>query len=388
VKSRLHALLVSAMVSGLAACSAFPTSGPQGDLVRLEGNVSSPAPTALSYEFVTINADNIGPLSVTRLGTLSGTFSDRRAKPLLLLGVGDVMGVSIFEAAPGGLFTPSQTSGARPGNFVDLPQQAVDQDGNISIPYAGLIRAAGKTIPQVQFAIQERLKNRAIEPQAVVSLVTQHATVASVLGEVNTPGTLALSYSGERILEVIARAGGPKFPMNEIYVTLTRDGKKARVLLANIVHDPKQDIFVRPFDTIYLDHEILRFAAVGATFLNGLYNFDNDHISLSEAIAKTEGLLDTQADATSVFVFRLENAEFLQKIGVDTTKYTSETVPTVYGVNLRDPSGYLLANSFQLRQSDTVFVGNALSVEYSKILNVVNNTATTARNVNQGWRGR
>jgi polysaccharide export outer membrane protein len=49
-----------------------------------------------------------------------------------------VVSVTIFEAEAGGLFVPSE-AGARPGNFVTLPEQIVDSNGNITVPYAGTI---------------------------------------------------------------------------------------------------------------------------------------------------------------------------------------------------------------------------------------------------------
>jgi polysaccharide export outer membrane protein len=68
-----------------------------------------------------------------------------------------VVSVTIFEAAAGGLFVPSEAS-ARPGNFVTLPNQIVDSKGNITVPYAGAIRAAGRTPSEVQQAIIEALR--------------------------------------------------------------------------------------------------------------------------------------------------------------------------------------------------------------------------------------
>jgi protein involved in polysaccharide export with SLBB domain len=67
-----------------------------------------------------------------------------RPPPLITLGIGDVVSVTIFEREPGGLFVPSEP-GARPGNFVTLPDQVVDNNGNITVPYAGTVRALGRT---------------------------------------------------------------------------------------------------------------------------------------------------------------------------------------------------------------------------------------------------
>ena len=57
------------------------------------------------------------------------------------------------------------------GLFVTIPNEAVDIHGNISIPYAGSVRARGRTQIEVQDAIVAALNNRAIEPQVVVSTV-------------------------------------------------------------------------------------------------------------------------------------------------------------------------------------------------------------------------
>ncbi len=145
-----------------------------------------------------VTADTVGFLSEPNIVSFKGMFPDKRPKPVHVIGVGDVLNVSIFEAAPGGLFTPGTSAGARPGNFVDLPPQAVDQKGAIYIPYAGEIPAAGRTIPDISQAIIARLRNRAIEPQVVVSLNQQHSSIVSVLGAVNAPGVLALNSVGER----------------------------------------------------------------------------------------------------------------------------------------------------------------------------------------------
>ena len=122
-------------------------------------------------------------------------------------GVGDVVSVTIFEAAAGGLFIPAE-AGVRPGNFITLPNQEVDNNGNISVPYAGNIRAKGRTPVEVQQAIVDALKNRAIEPQAVVSLATQRTSLVTVLGDVLRPGVLTAVPAGERILDFDRSGGG------------------------------------------------------------------------------------------------------------------------------------------------------------------------------------
>ena len=380
--SPLLAVVVAAV---LPACSLLPGTGPKGDAVENNATAGVRSSAALSYALVDVSADTIGFLSQPNLVTFQGEFPDKRAKPNQVVGVGDVLNISIFEAAPGGLFTPGQAAGARPGNFVDLPAQAVDQKGSIYVPYAGEIPAAARTIPDIQQAIVARLRNRAIEPQVVVSLNQQHSSVVSVLGDVNTPGVLALNSVGERLLALIARAGGPKFEAIESYVTLQRDGKRVKVLLSRVVHDPRENIFIRPNDVIFLTRESPTFTALGALNqnvfgFNSEIPFDVETLTLAQAMGKAGGLNDNQSDPSELYVYRYEDRRFLEKLGVDTTKFTLDRVPTIYHINLRDPAGMLLASAFQMKIKDVMYVANAKVVDYYKLLLLINNTTATVSN--------
>ena len=378
-------LLAIVAVALLPACSLLPGTGPKSDAVQNNATAGVRSSAALSYALVDVSADTIGFLSQPNLITFQGEFPDKRAKPNQVVGVGDVLNISIFEAAPGGLFTPGQAAGARPGNFVDLPPQAVDQKGSIYVPYAGEIPAAARTIPDIQQAIVARLRNRAIEPQVVVSLNQQHSSVVSVLGDVNTPGVLALNSVGERLMALIARAGGPKYEAIESYVTLQRDGKRVKVLLSRVVHDPRENIFIRPNDVIFLTRESPTFTALGALNqnvfgFNSEIPFDVETLTLAQAMGKAGGLNDNQSDPSELYVYRYEDRRFLEKMGVDTTKFTLDRVPTIYHVNLRDPAGLLLASAFQMKIKDVMYVANAKVVDYYKLLLLINNTAATTSN--------
>jgi polysaccharide biosynthesis/export protein len=378
-------LLAGAVAVLLPACSELPGTGPKSMAVHSFSAAGLKSDAALPYALVDVSADSIGFLSQPNLISFQGAFPDKRPKPEQVAGVGDVLNISIFEAAPGGLFTPATAAGARPGNFVDLPPQAVDQKGSIYVPYAGEIPAAARTLPDIQQAIVARLRNRAIEPQVVVSLNQQHSSVVSVLGDVNTPGVLALNSVGERLLALIARAGGPKFEAIESYVTLQRDGRQVRVLLSRVVHDPRENIFIRPNDVIFITHEAPTFTALGALNqnvfgFNSEIAFDVETLTLAQAIGKAGGLNDNQSDPAEVFVYRYEDRPLLQKMGVETKKFTYDRIPTIYHINLRDPSGMLLAAGFQMRTKDVMYVANARVVDYYKLLNLINNTANTASN--------
>jgi polysaccharide biosynthesis/export protein len=385
LRPRRAPLLILALSVLLSACSLLPATGPTSDAVNDNATASVRSNSALPYALVDISPETIGFLSQPNLITFQGAFSDKRPKPVQVAGIGDVLNVSIFEAAPGGLFTPPTTAGARPGNFVDLPAQAVDQSGNIRVPYAGDVPAANRTLPQIEQEIVSRLHSRALEPQVVVSMNQQHSSVVSVLGDVNAPGVLSLNSVGERLLAMIARAGGPKFEAIESYVTLQRDGRRVRVLLSRVVQDPSENIFIRPNDVIFITRESPTFTALGALNqnvfgFNSEISFETETLTLAQAIGKAGGLNDQQSDAAEVFVYRHEDRPFLQKLGIDTKRFIYDRIPTIYHLNFRDPSGMLLASGFQIRSKDVMYVANAKVVEYYKLLTLINNTAATTSN--------
>ena len=116
-------------------------------------------PMSLNYAVVKLTPKIIGVLS-KNLPRLASFVSNQRPRDITF-GVGDILAVTIFEAASGGLFIPAEGA-VRPGNFVAIPNQAVDIHGNISVPYAGSIRARGRTQVEVQDAIVTALKNREV----------------------------------------------------------------------------------------------------------------------------------------------------------------------------------------------------------------------------------
>lgn len=343
----------------------MPVAGPESWDVR--GHVQDS--DSIPYALVKVNPDVMAVLATAAPG-FSGMFTDRRPPQQIKFGIGDVVSVTVFEAAAGGLFIPSE-AGVRPGNFVQLPNQAVDSTGNLTVPYAGAVRAVDRTPAEVQQSIVNALRNRAIEPQVVVALVEQRTSLISVLGEVNNPARFAASAAGEKILDEITRAGGPKGQGFDTWVMLEREGKRATVPFGALVYDPKNNIFARPNDTIYVYREPQTFVAFGASGQQGQFNFDAWRISLAEAVAKAGGLNDTLADPASVFVYRGETRAVAERLGIDVTKYAAPVIPVVYNINFRDPAGYFFATKFQMRNKDVVFASNATAVEHAKVMNYI-----------------
>ncbi|MCK1368286.1 polysaccharide biosynthesis/export family protein [Bradyrhizobium sp. 62] len=350
----------------LAGCSAMPSTGPSSGDVK---SANSKDADSLPYALVRLTPEAIGVLSQAT-PRLMFSNTGRRAPREIKFGVGDVVSVTIFEAAAGGLFIPRE-AGVRPGNFISLPNQTVDSAGNITVPFAGAIPAKNRTPGEVQQTIVDRLKNRAIEPQAVVSLIDQRTSLVSVFGEVNNPSRFPLNAAGDRILDAITRAGGPKGQGFDTWVMLERGGNRMTVPFGSLVYEPANNGYVDANDTIYVYREPQTFVAFGASGQQGQFNFEAWRISLAEALAKAGGLNDSLADPASVFVYRGESRDVAEKLGIDVSRFSTPLVPVVYVVNLRDPATYFLATKMQIRNKDVLYASNATAVETAKILQFI-----------------
>ena len=370
------------LTAALGGCGWMSVNGPAASDI-LAGQRD---PVSLNYAVVKVTPKVI-EVQAKNLPRLSGAFKDNRRPRDITFGIGDILGVTVFEAASGGLFIPAE-GGVRPGNFVTIPNQAVDIHGNISIPYAGSIRALGRTQVDVQNAIVAALKNRAIEPQVVVSMVEQKTSMITILGE-GRSSRIPATASPERLLDVIARAGFSAVTVGGVgtlggagagsWVILERNGRRAIAPFGALIYESANNVFAHPNDTIYLYFEPQTFLAFGAVGTQQQIPFGTWRLSLAEAISRAGGLVDVQADPAAVFLYRGEARDVAEAMGIDVRPYEGPLIPVIYTINLRDPAGYFLASSFEMRNKDILYASNSFSVESTKFMTYLNTINTTVQ---------
>jgi polysaccharide export outer membrane protein len=277
--------------------------------------------------------------------------------------------------------TPNpQQSGSFSGPTTVIPPQVIEADGTIMLPFVGRIKAAGKSPGRLGIEIQKELEGKAIEPQVVVTLSSSAANVATVGGDVGAPRSVPLSLRGERLLDVIAAAGGTKHEAYDEYVSVVRSGHVQTVLLQTIVINSAENIVVRPNDQIYVTYYPRTFAVLGAASKVSQYTFDTAKVTLAEAVARAGGPIDLTGDPAGIYLFRYEPAFIAEKVlGKDialTAMGSAEGrpgkeqgfVPILYRVDLRTAGGYFLAQDLNMRDKDVVLVTNAEGTQLTKML--------------------
>lgn len=304
-----------------------------------------------------------------------------------VIGAGDVIEVTVWEAPPsmlfGGEIVDPRSRILTTTTATTFPEQMVSSKGMINIPFAGQVAAAGKSLEQIEAQIAKGLKGRANQPQVLVRLIRNNTANVTVIGEVTTSMRVPLTASGERLLDALATAGGVREPVGKMSLQLTRGDQMRALPLDMIIRDPRQNIVLQPGDVVTALFQPFSFTALGAAAKNGEINFETQGISLAQALGRVGGLDDTRADARAVFIFRLEDTGTIGSAAPPAAP--DSKVPVIYQLNLKDPASFFVAQSFPVNNEDVLYISNAPVADLQKLLNIA--TSLTYPFVNSGSIG-
>ncbi len=360
-------VLASVIVAG---CSALPTAGPTASDVKsqeVKDNLTR-------FDLVNINDNVVAALLALPAESFHVRFKKYGRPPQPKIGIGDGVVISIWEAAGGGLFGTSPTDHVSAGSrSVTIPEQAVGRDGGVSVPFADRVPAAGRLPTEVQKTIEQRLAEKAIEPQVIVTVNKSLSNSVTVAGEVVSGARVPLSLKGDRLLDLIAAAGGARAPVYETFVRLSRDGVTATIPMEALVSDPAENIYAYPGDVLTLVRLPQSFTAFGATGSNTQVNFTAERMTLVEALAKAGGLQDQRSDPAGIFLFRFEPPGIVNALGRPQLQTGPDgSSPVVYQLDLSDAKSYFLAQRFAMHDKDIIYVANADLNELQKFFSLLN----------------
>ncbi len=380
--ARRRVLLAALPLALLASCNTLPDSGPVEQ--KILESARTPQANPLGFQIVPLSpavVDAVAAGAPLPLSSLDGGLGDRVQNDRI--GPGDVLQVSIFELGSGlfaggggglaaGAANPL-TGGPGPSTSVtseNLPPIAVDAGGTVDVPYVGRIRASGRTTTELAGAIQAGLKGQSQNPQVLVRISTDIANAVVVGGDIRKPGREPLTLAHERLLDMIAIAGGPTHPPEDVTVQLSRGGRSARIPLETLQDSPDQNIALIPGDRIQVSYHPRTFTVFGATAKVSEAPFNAPQLSLAEALARIGGPLDERADPNAVFLFRFENPQVAAGLGVPVRR-GARAAPVVYQLDMMNPTSYFLAQRFAMKDKDLVYIANAKTNKFYKFFNLI-----------------
>lgn len=366
----------------LAACAISPSSGPSSRSIDGANQAHHIPGADIQMIDVTdevarnILANSRQPLFSEELG---------ESRPIgSVIGKGDVLDIEVWEAPPAALFGsangPAQLiasgSTARGTSF---PEQMVDSEGRVTIPFAGRILADGRTPQEIARDITSRLIGKAHQPQVIVRLAKNATANVTVVGDVASNARVPLTSRGERILDILAAVGGAKQPVDKTTIQISRGQTNVAMPMEAVVRNPSQNVRLQPDDVMTVLYQPFSFTALGAIGRNAEIPFEATGLTLAQALGRISGLQDTRADVKGVFIFRMEDPKMLDPSRRAEAKVTPDgKVPVIYRIDMKDPATFFIAQSFPIRDHDVLYVSNAPLADIQKFVNVIFSTILPA----------
>jgi polysaccharide export outer membrane protein len=280
-----------------------------------------------------------------------------------VVGVGDVLSVNLIGQTE--IPSVSVVTAPVPNSAADsivMSGYAVDQEGEVHLPYVGAVKVAGLTLREVYVELSHQFVKYIKRPEFTLQIASYRSKRVYVAGEVKAPGALPIIDIPMTLPEALGRAGGDLFTANLGAVEINREGKKyfvniprltahginpARILLKNgdLVRVPS-----REESKVFVIGDVAKPAVVTPL---------NSRLSLNEALGNAGGIDPSNGDPRQIYVIR----------------NVSDQHPEVYHLDAASPVALALAEGFELQAKDVVYVDAAPLARWNRIVSLILPTA-------------
>ncbi len=295
-----------------------------------------------------------------------------------VIGVSDVLDISIVSNNNTG-FVDFAQSALTPIATTPLPRQIVAQDGTVTVPLLGRVRAAGRSVQTFERMLTQRLSAVLVNPTAIVQMVERQSATVSVIGAgISNPATYPINLSDRRLLDVIGRAGGPTGEADEIIITLSRKDYSYQAVLHDVYARSDLNPYLREGDLISVEPRLTRVQVLGATGNNTMVEITDIDAKLIDVLSAAGGLTSPRADLKGVFVYRDASRHELHAIGANLNAFIGQDyIPTIYRFDMTEPTAPFTAKAFRMQDDDILYVADSANAKLTNFFSAAGLLAPT-----------
>ncbi|WP_293634791.1 polysaccharide biosynthesis/export family protein [Polaromonas sp.] len=289
------------------------------------------------------------------------------------IGPGDVINIVVWNhpelvLAPAGATLTTDASGlASVGNGYN-----VSPDGLIQFPLLGTFEIAGLTENSARQEITRRLSKFLKDPQVTLRVQAYRAGRVYVDGEVRNPGLQAINDIPMTLPEAISRAGGLTATADRATVAVTRKGTTTLInmpQLATLGVNPSR-IMLAAGDLVRVgSRDDTKVYVLGEVTKPMTLPLRNGHLTLNEALGEAGGVNATSGDPRQIYVVRSRNGDSAAL--ADANGLATPTTPEIYHLDASSPTAYALAEGFELKSRDVVFVDPVKLVLWNRVISLI-----------------
>lgn len=252
------------------------------------------------------------------------------------------------------------------GVLNDLQGRVVNNDGNFFYPYAGQVKAAGRTVREIRDELAKKLSEVLVEPQVDVSVLTYRGKRAFVMGQVEKPGVVPITDVPLTITDLVSQGGGLKPEADLRSATLMRNGKSIPIDLYALYYqgDISQNLRLQNGDILTItENRYNKVFVLGEVTKPQSLVMPRGRLSLAEAVSDSGGFNPLSSNAGQLYVIRSgPNGR-----------------PQIWHLNAAAPDALVLADRFDLEPRDIVYVDPAGVARFGRVVNNIIPTATVIR---------
>ena len=286
------------------------------------------------------------------------------------IGAGDHLAITVWDHPELMMPAASMTGGAVTAAGTGY---TVSAEGKIQFPYAGDIKVEGLTELQARDLLVQRLVKYIRQPEVTLRVMTYRSKRIYLDGEIKSPGIVAIDDIPLTLPEALSRAGGITPLGDQSRISVTRAGKTHWVDLSRLTRlglDPTA-IMLRNGDMVRVSpREESKVFVIGEVTKPVTLAMHNGRLSLNEALGEAGGVNPQTGDANQIYVIRNAN----------------DAQPIVYHLDAHSPVMFALAENFELKAKDVVYVDAAPMVRFNRIISLILPTAQTVTIVNRGFQ--
>lgn len=281
--------------------------------------------------------------------------------PPYTIGNSDILAITVWdhpELAGTGMVAAGAVVDTAAG-VGSVPQQgfAVDHLGAIQFPYAGQVHVAGLTEEEARNVLVRRLAKYIANPNVTLRVQAFRSRRVYVDGEVKNAGIQAINDVPMTLLEALNRAGGLLQTADQSRIGLERGDERYTINLRELIQKG-----INPGSLMLAHGDVVRVPSreESKVFVSGevvapkALTMHDGRLTLNEALGESGGISPLSGDARQIYVVR---------------KTPQRT--RVFQLDARMTGSLAMAESFELRPKDIVFVAATPLANWNRKLSLL-----------------
>ena len=305
---------------------------------------------------------NVVPLTQNNLPAISQSnnqnYSDlqslfRSQQSIYRLSPGDVLSIQLWAY-------PEITPPIQDATNIKAVGYPIDPNGRVHLPLVGSVKVSGKTLAEVNTFLRSQFSKYLKHPDVVVRVLSYEGRRYFVNGQVLKSGQYTLNDQPISLYTALGQAGGIDTKTGDTTnIQLIRNGSTYNLNTIQLEKNglSLHNLLIQPNDTIFVNtKQDQKLYVMGESSKSQAISLRDQGMTLSDVLGESEGINPYSASAAKIYVMRTD---------------LNNNESTIYHLNLSSIGNLALANQFQMKKNDIVYIDEYGLDRWQRIMNKI-----------------